>query len=213
MYEQHFGLSGHPFATTPDPDFYFDSHGHRRAFAYLRYAVLEGESFVVLTGDIGVGKTTLVHKLLRGLESEAIVSALLAGARLDSRSLLTAVLSAFRAPVVGESVAELRAGLQAFLATLTSTGRRALVVVDEAQNLLPDAIEELTVMAKLQSRNGAPFQVLLSGQPELRTTLRSTSAYTMRQPVFSSSWPMLPLTIRASSGFRIRRAGCCSVGR
>ena len=52
MYEQHFGLSGHPFATTPDPDFYFDSHGHRRAFAYLRYAVLQGESFVVLTGDI-----------------------------------------------------------------------------------------------------------------------------------------------------------------
>ena len=73
-YEQHFGLSGPPFATTPDPGFYVESRAHRRAFAYLRHAVLEGECVMVLTGDIGTGKTMLVRKLLRGLGSEDVVA-------------------------------------------------------------------------------------------------------------------------------------------
>jgi len=184
MYEQHFGLSGHPFAATPDPDFYFDSAGHHRALAYLRHAVREGECFIVMTGDIGAGKTTLLHTLLRGLDADAIVPALLAGTRLDARALLVAVLSGLHGDASGTSLDALRAHLRAVLAGLTSTGRRALIVVDEAQHLLPDAIAELTALAQLQSSHGAALQVLLCGEPALRRTLQGTPAAALRQPVF-----------------------------
>jgi type II secretory pathway predicted ATPase ExeA len=184
MYEQHFGLSGHPFAMTPNPDFYFDSPGHRRAFAYLQHAVLEGESFIVMTGDTGAGKTTLLHKLLRNLDSQTIVSGLVPGTPLDARGALLAVMTALRAPVDGKALDELRAGLRAFVGMLGANGRRALVVVDEAQNLLPDAIEEVTALARLRPGRGLPLQVLLAGQPELRTQVQHTSAHAAREPVF-----------------------------
>ena len=183
MYEQHFGLRGRPFAMTPDPDFYFEGRGHRRAFAYVKYAVLEGESFIVLTGDTGVGKTTLVYKLLKAVESQAIVSALLGGTQIDASQLFAAILTAFRASVAGDSLDELRAGLQAFLTTVTASGRRALIVVDEAQHLLPDAVQELTALAATHSGRDSPLQVLLVGQPELRTKLARVPSDAIREPV------------------------------
>ena len=183
-YEQHFGLSGPPFATTPDPDFYFESRAHRRAFAYLRHAVLEGECVMVLTGDIGTGKTMLVRKLLGGLESERIVAVQLAGTVADAPELLHAVLAAFRVPAIGNTLEELRAGLHAFLTTLESSGRRGLVVVDEAQHLPQDAIEELLQLAKSRATSSSsPTQVLLAGHPRLRTSLEN-AARTTREAVF-----------------------------
>ncbi len=184
MYEQYFGLRARPFAMTPDPAFYFEGRGQRRAFAYVRYAALEGESFIVLTGDTGVGKTTLVHRLLKAVESQDIVAALLGGTQLDASQLFAAILAAFRASVAGDSLDELRAGLQAFLTTVTASGRRALIVVDEAQHLLPDAVQELMALAATQSGRGSPLQVLLVGQPELRAKLARAPADAIREPVF-----------------------------
>jgi len=183
MYQQYFGLSGRAFATTPDLHFYFDSFSHRRALAYLRHGTLEGDSFMVMTGDIGAGKTTLIHKLLLDLDASAIAPALLVSSQLNTQDLLASVLRALGAPVSAGSVDELQASLETFLATLRSSGRRALVIVDEAQNLEPDAVQHLAVLAQLQSTGGA-LQLLLVGQPELRASLQRHLADTTHQPIF-----------------------------
>jgi len=182
MYEEHFGLKGRPFAMTPDPDFYFEARSHRRALSYVKHAVIEGGSFIILSGDTGTGKTTLVYKLLSAIETQPpILSTILRGTELDASQLLASILTAFRGGAAAESLDdELRAGLQAFLTTVTASGRRALVVVDEAQHLRADAIQELIALATMQS----PLQVLLVGPPELRSKLASVSPATAREPVF-----------------------------
>src|SRR5438132_1589543 len=183
-YEQHFGLSGPAFSTTPDPDFYFASRGHHQAFTHLSHAVLAGECFMVVTGDTGAGKTMLVRKLLRGLESEGIVAALSNDTARDARDLLLTILSSFRTPVFGSSLDELRGTLHAFLTTLASIDRKALIVIDEAQQLPPDAIEELIDFATPQwTPDDVPLQVLLVGQPALRMSLPNMAQVT-RRPTF-----------------------------
>ena len=176
MDEQHFRLRGHPSEPSRGPDSgaedYVESRGNGRALAYVQHAVLQGDSVVVLTGEQGTGKSVLVDKLLRETGPPNIVPALLAAKRLDVAALLLAVVKAFRAPLSGHSVDELRAGLQAFLATLTASGRRALLVVDDAHQLLPAALRELTELASLRSTRDAPLQIVLAGRPELRSTLQ-----------------------------------------
>src|SRR5207249_11012162 len=139
-----------------------DSFSHRRALAYLRYGTLEGDSFMVMTGNIGAGKTLLIHKLMLDLDASAIAPALLVSSQLNTQDLLASVLRALGAPVSGGAVDELQSSLETFLAALRSSGRRALVIVDEAQNLEPDAIQHLAVLAQLQSTGGA-LQLLLVG--------------------------------------------------
>src|SRR5437764_1346263 len=102
-YQQQFGLSGHPFGSTRDPGFYFESRGHARTFSYLRHAVLAGECFITFTGGIGTGKTLLLRKVLAGLEPEGIVAALPIGTAAGADELLVAILSAFREAVSGNS--------------------------------------------------------------------------------------------------------------
>jgi general secretion pathway protein A len=184
MYEQYFDLRGRPFATAPDPDFYFESRGHHRALAYLRHGVREGDSFMVMTGEIGAGKTTLVHKLMRELDTGSIAAALLVSSQLDARELLATALGAFGAPGAAASMDEMQARLRATLAALAAQGRRALLVIDEAQNLQPDAIELLTGFAARQAEGMLALQVLLVGQPELRRRIQSDPAAAQGQPVF-----------------------------
>jgi general secretion pathway protein A len=184
MYEQYFDLRGRPFATAPDPDFYFESRGHHRALAYLRHGVREGDSFMVMTGEIGAGKTTLVHKLMRELDTGSIAVALLVSSQLDARGLLATALGAFGAPGAAASMDEMQARLRATLAALAAQGRRALLVIDEAQNLQPDAIELLTGFVARQAEGTLALQVLLVGQPELRRRIQSDPAAAQRQPVF-----------------------------
>jgi type II secretory pathway predicted ATPase ExeA len=182
-YQQHFGLSGPPFTATPDPDFYFESRGHHRAFAFLEYAVLEGDCLIVLTGDAGTGKTMLVTKLLGEIEASTIAAAAVTATPLDAAGALRAVLSAFHAPFTGRSLEVLRTEVQTFLHALSTAGRRGLIVVDEAQQLLPNAIEELIRLTKPQPSDGVPLQVLLAGQPGLRTKL-TTMTRVAREPFF-----------------------------
>jgi general secretion pathway protein A len=186
MYEAHFGLSGPPFQLNPDPAFYFDSRGHSNALAYLRYGVYQGEGFIVVTGEIGAGKTTLVRTLLEGLDQEKVVAAQVVSTQLESGDLLRAISNAFGIPLSGQTKAHVLASLEGFLNALVVTGRRALLVVDEAQNLDAEAIEELRMLSNFHVGNRALLQSFLVGQPELRTLMESASMEQLRQRVIAS---------------------------
>lgn len=210
MYESHFGLSGPPFQLNPDPSFYFDSRGHSHALAYLKFGVHQGEGFIVVTGEIGAGKTTLVRTLLEGLNSDEVVAAQVLNTQLESGELLQAILTAFGvASQGGQSKADLLASLEAFLIVVAAQGRRALLVVDEAQNLGAQAIEELRMLSNFQLGNHALLQSFLIGQPELRKQLESRAMEQLRQRVLASCH-LGPLTQDETRGYiehRLSRVG------
>lgn len=215
MYESHFGLSGPPFQLNPDPAFYFDSRGHSNALAYLKFGVYQGEGFIVVTGDIGAGKTTLVRTLLGGLNPEQVVAAQVVSTQLESGDLLRSIITAFGVPPMGASKAHLIATIEAFLTALAARGRRALLVVDEAQNLNREAIEELRMLSNFQLGKQALLQSFLIGQPELRKVLESKSMEQFRQRVIASCHlgPLDAEETRAYIQHRLRRVGWKDVPR
>jgi general secretion pathway protein A len=186
MYESHFGLGGPPFQLNPDPAFYFDSRGHSNALAYLRFGVYQGEGFIVVTGEIGAGKTTLVRALLEGLDPDRIVAAQVVSTQLESGDLLRSIVTSFGIPAQGTSKAQLLATLESFLTALAAKKRRALLVIDEAQNLGREAIEELRMLSNFQLGNHALLQSFLIGQPELRRLIESPSMEQLRQRIIAS---------------------------
>jgi general secretion pathway protein A len=186
MFESHFGFSASPFALNPDPSFFFASKGHGRALAYLKYGVFQREGFIVVTGEIGSGKTTLVRALLEGLNPDSIVAAQVRNTQLDSTDLLRAICIAFGVPVPGPSKAHLLAALEGCFTALAAAGKRALLIVDEAQNLGPEELEELRMLSNFQFGSHALLQSFLIGQPELRQTLRSTPMEQFRQRIIAA---------------------------
>lgn len=186
MYESFFGLTGAPFLLNPDPSFYFDSRGHSSALAYLKFGLYQAEGFIVVTGDIGAGKTTLVRTLLGDIDNEKVVAAQLVSTQLEAGDLLRSAITAFGIPLKGQSKAELIATLEAYLTLLATQKKRAVLIVDEAQNLSRDAIEELRMLSNFQFGNQALLQSFLIGQPELRDMLLSRSLEQLRQRVIAS---------------------------
>lgn len=186
MYESHFGLGASPFQLNPDPSFYFDSKGHSNAMAYLRYGAYQAEGFIVVTGEIGAGKTTLVRALLAELDSDRIVAGQVVSTQLEAGDLLRSILAAFGVQAGATSKAALISSLEAFLTLVASRGQRALLIVDEAQNLGPEAVEELRMLSNFQLGNHALLQSFLVGQPDLRQLLQSPSMEQLRQRVIAS---------------------------
>ena len=209
MYESHFGFTGSPFQLNPDPAFYFDSKGHSSALAYLKFGAHQGEGFIVVTGEIGAGKTTLVRTLLDGLDPEQVVAAQVVSTQLESNELLQAILMAFGVPSGSTSKAHLIASLEGFLTVLAAKGRRALLIIDEAQNLKHEAVEELRMLSNFQLGNYGLLQSFLVGQPELRALLQSKSMEQLRQRVIASCHlgPLAQDETRAYVEHRLRRVG------
>ena len=186
MYESFFGLSGKPFQLNPDPSFYFGSRGHKRAFAYLEYGLYQSEGFIVITGEIGAGKTTIARSLLEQLDPEKVVAVQLVSTQLDADDMLRAVGAAFGIPVKSTDKAMLLASLEAFLCKLAVEKKRALLIVDEAQNLTPRAVEELRMLSNFQLGDQALLQSFLVGQPELRAMMQGAQMQQLRQRVIAS---------------------------
>lgn len=183
MYEAFYGLSRKPFQLNPDPQFYFSSKPHRRARSYMVYGVMRGEGFIVITGEVGAGKTTIVRDLLDSLDSNSVVAAHLVSTQLGAEDALKLVCGAFGVPVRGSGKADLLMALEAFFITQTTQGKRCLLIVDEAQNLQPLAVEELRMLSNFQFGDQALLQTFLVGQPEFREILQGPGMLQLRQRV------------------------------
>jgi len=209
MFESFFGLSAAPFQLSPDPSFYFESRGHRQALAYLKFGVYQQEGFIVVTGDIGAGKTTLVRALLEGLDPGQVLAAQVVNTQLDEGELLASICTSFGVPVPGTSKAQLISTLEAFFTAVAAGGRRALLVIDEAQNLGRREVEELRMLSNFQLGNHALLQSFLVGQPELRQMLGSASMEQLRQRVIASCHlgPIAEDETRQYVEHRLRHAG------
>ena len=186
MYEPFYRLSGKPFQLSPDPSFFYESRVHKRAYAYLEYGLYQGEGFIVITGDVGTGKTILVRNLLAHLDPQHVVAAHLVSTQLDAEELLRAVAIALGLSVKETDKASLLAELERLLQRLASERRRALLIVDEAQNLTPRAVEELRMLSNFQAEGRAVLQSFLIGQPELRRILQGRDMQQFRQRVIAS---------------------------
>ncbi|WP_137172552.1 XrtA/PEP-CTERM system-associated ATPase [Massilia sp. HP4] len=186
MYETYYGLSAKPFQLRPDPHFFFGSKGHKRAMAYLEYGLSQGEGFIVITGEVGAGKTTLVRNLLNRIPLDQIVAAHIVNTSLDPEDTLRMVVSAFGLPYEGASKAELLNRLEQFLRSVDRQGKRALLVIDEAQNLNARTVEELRMLSNFQTDDRSLLQTFLLGQPEFRATLHSPTMQQLRQRVIAS---------------------------
>jgi putative secretion ATPase (PEP-CTERM system associated) len=211
MYEDFYKLSGNPFELNPDPDFYFASRGHSRAFAYLKYGIYQGDGFIVVTGDIGAGKTTMLRTLLQELDTEQILAAQLVSTHLDADDLLQAVCTAFGLTVRNIGKAELLAQFESFLGGLADAKRRALLVVDEAQNLTPRAMEELRMLSNFQRAGRPLLQSFLVGQPELREILRTPAMTQLRQRVIAS-YHLGPMGRDDTRAYVLHRLECVGWG-
>ncbi len=183
MYESFYGLTSKPFQLSPDPAFYFNSKQHRRAKAYLEYGVARNEGFIVITGEIGAGKTTILSGLLDSLTNSNVNVGQLVTTQLDAEDTLRMVGAAFGVNVTGVAKAQLLITLEAFLIDQASQGMRCLLVVDEAQNLSPRAVEELRMLSNYQLGTQALLQSFLVGQPEFKRILQRPEMEQLRQRV------------------------------
>jgi general secretion pathway protein A len=186
MYESYYGLSAKPFQLKPDPRFLYGSKGHKRAMAYLEYGVSQGEGFIVITGEIGAGKTTLMRNLFCKLDADNIIAAQILNTHVGAEDILRLVASAFGVEYEDTSKATLLNQLEQFLRRADSQGKRALLVVDEAQNLTPRAMEELRMLSNFQTSDKSLLQTFLLGQPEFRRTLLSNDMQQLLQRVIAS---------------------------
>lgn len=213
MYESFYGLSSKPFQLNPDPSFYFSSKQHSRAKAYLEYGVSRHEGFVVITGEIGAGKTMTLRALIEGLHGSNVVTGHLVTTQLDAEDTLRMVGSAFGFKVKDVAKSELLVTLEAFLLSQTSQGKRCLLIVDEAQNLTPRAVEELRMLSNFQYGNQALLQTFLVGQPEFRQILQRPEMEQFRQRV-SATCHIGPLDAEETKGYIEHRLKCAgSTGR
>lgn len=207
MYEAHYGLSSKPFQLNPDPSFYFASKQHRRAKAYLEYGVSRNEGFIVITGEIGAGKTMVLRSLIEGLHGSNVVTGHLVTTQLGAEDTLRMVGAAFGFRVKDVPKSELLITLEAFLISQTSRGKRCLLVVDEAQNLTPRAVEELRMLSNFQFGNQALLQSFLVGQPEFREILQRPEMEQFRQRV-AATCHIGPLDLDETRAYMEHRLKC-----
>jgi len=172
MFDDFYGLTGRPFQLTPDPAFYFESLTHRKALSYLSYGLAQGEGFVVITGEVGAGKSTLVAHLMATIDPARLTAAQVVTSKLDDEEIVHVVAQAFGLIVEGHDKASALGAIEAFLHDEARAGRRCLLIVDESQNLEIAALEELRMLSNFQLGSHPLLQTLLLGQPEFRTTIQ-----------------------------------------
>jgi general secretion pathway protein A len=171
MYEEFYGLKEKPFSLTPDPRFFFLSENHREAFEHLLYGIKEKEGFILITGEVGAGKTTLCRALLDKIESSAIDSALILNPMLSDYELLQSILNDFGIQSRALTKKGLLDDLNQFLLRQQAADRNSILIIDEAQNLPPFMLEEIRILSNLETEKEKLLQIILIGQVELKEKL------------------------------------------
>ncbi len=175
MYDTFYGLNGRPFQLTPDPHYYFESLTHRKALSYLGYGLAQGEGFIVITGDVGAGKTTLVSHLMATIDKARLTAANIVTTKLDSEDIVRVAANHFDIDTDHMDKAQLLSAFEEFLHAEARAGRRCLLIVDESQNLPAGALEELRMLSNFQLGGQALLQIFLLGQPEFRDMLQNSN--------------------------------------
>jgi putative secretion ATPase (PEP-CTERM system associated) len=207
MYEKYFQLRERPFALSPDPEYLYPSRGHQEALSYLRYGVEGHAGFVVITGEIGSGKTTMLQALLGRLDRNITVARLV-NTMLDPRELLEAIVLDFGIDPTGMSKPVLLQRLAEFLVQQRQAGRLTLLVIDEAQNLSLPALEEIRMLSNLETEKSKLIQIIMIGQPELREKLSLPQLTQLRQRI-TVSYHLQPLDAEETAHYishRLKRA-------
>ena len=215
MYERFYDFTAMPFQLTPDSRFFFGSKGHSRAIAHLIYGLSQGEGFIIVTGEVGAGKTTLVERLWSELDRDTYTLARINTTQVSGEDLFRLTMDAFGINSTGLDKATLLRDFQDMLRAYAAGGRRCLLVVDEAQNLSLQALEELrmlsnvTIEAPAGSSGHAALQTILLGQPQFRRKLASPDLDQLRQRVLASYHlgPLSEEETRAYIEYRLHAVG------
>lgn len=212
IYTDFFHLTERPFSLVPDPDFLFWSEQHERAYTMLEYGILTGAPITLITGEVGAGKTTLMHHLLRSV-GEDVQIGLISNAHGDRGELLRWVLMALKQEAgPNETYVDLFARFQDYLISEYARGRRVILIFDEAQNLSRESLEELRMFTNINSNKDELLQLVLVGQPELRDMIRRPDLRQFAQRVSSAFHlpAMNARTVRAYISHRLKVAGAKS---
>ncbi len=191
MYTDFFDLSAKPFELLPNPKFLYLSKGHRKALSYLQYGVQEHAGFTLLTGEVGSGKTTLLRDVINKISNDVTLS-MIFNTRVDGEQLVTMINNDFGLSTEGKDKVQLIADLNDFLLSECTSNRQPIIIIDEAQNLSTEALEEIRLLSNLEAEDFKMVQIILVGQPELKQIIAQPSLRQLRQRI-SISCHLSPL--------------------
>jgi general secretion pathway protein A len=203
MYEDFFGLKRKPFELVPNPDFLYMGVAHKKVLTYLNYAVQEGMGFLLLTGEVGSGKTTLIRDFVNKLEQRATLAKVF-NTKVNFEQLISMINDDFGLETTGKDKVALLKDLYRFLADEHGKGRTPLLIIDEAQNLTADVLEEVRMLSNLETQETKLLQIILAGQPELAATLSLPELRQLRQRI-SIVCQLAPLTRQESEAYIFHR--------
>jgi general secretion pathway protein A len=209
MYKQFFGLRLAPFNVNPDPRFLYLTRHSQEALACLSYGIQTRKGFVVLTGEVGTGKTTIINRLLEWSRAQDIASAFIFNPCLNVDDFFELVMAEFGIAANGGSKGKLLASLNQWLLERYRAGRTAVLIVDEAQNLSPELLEEVRLLTNLETSTEKLLQIVLSGQPELDDKLRQPNLRQLRQRITlrCKTQPFNPIETAQYVQLRLKIAG------
>lgn len=203
MYQNYYKLTAKPFRLTPDPRFLYVSRVHKRALAYLRYGLSQGEGFVVITGHVGAGKTTLLRTLI-GEMGDDVIAAELVATPMSAKDVVEHIGASLGISYEGLHRTAILKRVEAYLKSRIEEGVRVVLLVDEAQNLNIDALEELRMLANMEHKGRPYLQVFLVGQEEFKGTLQGPGMEQFRQRVIAS-YHLSPMDEDEIKGYVIHR--------
>ncbi len=209
MYKKFFGLKESPFNVNPDPRYLFLTPHTQEALACLTYGIETRKGFILLTGEVGTGKTTLINKLLEWLHKERVFTAFVFNPRLSVSQFFDFMMADFGIPCESHQKGQMLVKLNQWLLDRYQAGERAVLVVDEAQNLSPQMLEEIRLLTNLETSTEKLLQIVLAGQPELEQKLKQPELRQLRQRITLRA-KTRPLTLEETQGYiqeRLRIAG------
>jgi general secretion pathway protein A len=209
MYKKFFGLKENPFNVNPDPRYLFLTHNTQEALACLTYGIETRKGFILLTGEVGTGKTTLINKLLEWLHKERVSTAFVFNPRLSVSQFFDFMMADFGIPCDSRQKGQMLLKLNQWLLERYQAGERAVLIVDEAQNLSPQMLEEIRLLTNLETSTEKLLQIVLSGQPELEQKLNQPQLRQLRQRITLRA-KTRQLTLEETQGYiheRLRIAG------